>query len=64
MLKPKMKSGIFILFNYPLCLLDLQLVVPEAGLLETISGPVSYTHLDVYKRQVQKHVSNTVTRVG
>ena len=28
---------------------------PEAGMLRMVLGPVSYTHLDVYKRQAFRH---------
>ena len=31
-------------------------------LLATAVGPVSYTHLDVYKRQGRQHCGNTDTR--
>ena len=36
------------------CVLDVLLPVQTGGFLRVVNKPVSYTHLDVYKRQVHQ----------
>ena len=35
--------------------------VRQDGLIQRVAGPVSYTHLDVYKRQVRRSTEYAVT---
>ena len=40
-------------------LLDEGLVLEQPGQVQEALGPVSYTHLDVYKRQHRRHLTDS-----